>query len=123
MMCDAPGVTSGKHVEDLRSLDLFLPDSGGSGAVAALCVLFLRTRNDPWLPVSTWVRALAAIDVPDASARSALRRVTAAGHLVRDTREGAPGYAMSPALTHLLQAGEVVTSTDPRWLIVTLNVP
>ena len=114
---------AGTYVEDLRSLDLFLPLTGGGGALLAVCMFFLKDVDDPWMPVAGWVRALSALDVPDPSARTALRRLSQGGHLAREARDGVPGYAMSPALTHVLQVGEVTRSTDPRWLLVTLSVP
>jgi phenylacetic acid degradation operon negative regulatory protein len=112
-----------RHVEDLRALDIFIPTTGGNGAISAICALFLARLDETWLPAARWVRAMEVLGFPASTARSNLRRMTKAGYLIREPRGGLAGYSMSAALRSLVGDQREADYSDERWLLVTVRVP
>lgn len=110
----------------LRPLDLATPSTRGNSYITDIAVTFLLD-DDPWLPTAAWVRLLTALEVPSATARTALHRMDKGGFLDRQVRMGAPGYRMSPRWQELVRTAEPPSTADieaqTRWTLVTFSVP
>src|SRR5262249_48055921 len=78
------------------TLDLATPSSAANSFITEIGTWFLRGRGN-WLPAGVWVSLLGSLDVPEATARTALHRMTQAGYLERESHAGRPGYGMSPS--------------------------
>ncbi|MCS7484432.1 PaaX family transcriptional regulator C-terminal domain-containing protein [Umezawaea endophytica] len=87
----------------------------------------VRGDGDPWLPTAVWVRLLASLGLPAATARTSLHRMDKGGYLDRAARDGVSGYAMSGAWHRFVAAGEPGwadrVDEQTRWLLVLFSVP
>lgn len=97
--------------------------------VTDISVWFAHERGD-WLSTAVWVSLLGALNIPAPSARTALHRMTKAGYLHRETRDGRSGYAVSSSLRAWIDnfgqgTDEAYTDTEsqPKWLLVTFSIP
>src|SRR5689334_23290679 len=109
----------------LGRLDVKIPSTRANSFITDICIWFLRDRNDPWLPTATWVRLLGDVEIPDATARTALHRMTQAGFLDRRAVAGRPGYAMSNAWVEF-QRTAAAAPRDVRsdgWVLLTFTIP
>lgn len=113
-----------------QGLDLGVSSSPANSFISDISVLFLRGRGN-WLPVSTWITLFEVLEIPPATARTALHRMTKAGFLERQLRDGRRGYSMSEAwIAFEAEAADDLTApakgsaeASQRWALVTLNIP
>lgn len=111
-------------------LDLGVSSSPANSFITDISVLFLRGRGN-WLAASTWVTLLGVLDIPPATARTALHRMTKAGFLQRQPHDGRSGYSMSEAwiLFEAVAPDDLTlppantSDTRERWALLTLTVP
>jgi phenylacetic acid degradation operon negative regulatory protein len=114
------------------NLDLGVSSSPANSFITDISVLFLRGHGN-WLAASTWVTLLGDLDIPSATARTALHRMTKAGFLQRQAHAGRPGYSMSdawillesqdPTDLTLPPTGTSSDTTPERLALLTLTVP
>lgn len=104
----------------------------GSGSSAALLRTMVGSILRPlggWMSSAGAVELLAALDIPGSTARSALTRLCARGVLVRDTRDGTAGYALTDAAVPMLERGDRrifadrTPASDDGWCLLSYSIP
>ncbi|MFF1574269.1 PaaX family transcriptional regulator C-terminal domain-containing protein [Leifsonia sp. NPDC058292] len=122
----APGEVDSARLSALEDLE------ARSGSAAALLRTIVGSVLRPlggWMSSAGAVDLLAALDVPATTARSSLTRITARGVLVRETRGGATGYALSAAAAPMLDRGDrriFADRTPPAsasWCLLSYSIP
>ena len=90
---------------------------------------FARDRGN-WLSAVAWVSLLGALNIPEASARTALHRMTKSAYLHRETRNGKAGYSVSESFCEWIDDFGRGTSDDlmevdseNQWVVVAFTVP
>jgi phenylacetic acid degradation operon negative regulatory protein len=115
------------------TIDIGLPSTPANSFLTDISALFVRDTGN-WLPVGTWVALLGALDVTEATARSALHRYVKAGYLASETRDARTGYSMSQTWLNLMdelnedadlmdEAAETDEPPEAAWTLVTFSVP
>lgn len=82
-----------------------------------------------WLPSTSLVALMEAIDVPAARTRTALTRLKHKGMLVSESRAGTTGFFLPDAALPVLERGDArilqprLMQDDERWFVLSFSVP
>ena len=96
--------------------------------IVTILALYGRGETDS-ITVAQLIRLLAAVDVDDASARSALSRLKKRGVLISTRVDGAAAYRLDPELEEVFAEGDERifqprrSRPEDRWLLTAFSVP
>jgi len=84
---------------------------------------------DSWLSVSSLVEMMQALEIEEATVRSALSRFKRRGILIADKRGGSAGYALSEGARTTFDVGDArvlerrETHVDEGWVLAAFSIP